>query len=305
MCGHYGDTGVRPNYREELSVVEIKKILNDVSKFSPFIVITGGEPFVRKDIIQILELFIEIDIKFGILTNGTLINKDIAEKLVKLNPAFINISVDGPQKIHEMIRGPNTFNRTIEGIKFLKSYGYSKITINYVISKMNFGYLDDMADLSNGLDVNLQFQHLQFTDKKRDDRHREKIKEYFNINNEDRTSGLCFELNDIDRNKLKEQINKINRNNRIKFHPSLNLDEIERYYFDLDGYTHSEYCIYPWKEARINPFGEITYCIMEHTSGCLLNSSFKEVWNNKNMRTFRKTLRSEKLFPNCARCCKI
>jgi hypothetical protein len=85
----------------------------------------------------------------------------------------------------------------------------------------------------------------------------------------------------------------------------LNLDEIERYYFDLDGYTHSEYCIYPWKEARINPFGEITYCIMEHTAGCLLNFSFKEVWNNKNMRTFRKTLRSEKLFPNCARCCKI
>lgn len=309
MCGYYGETGVRPNYRDELSVDEIEKILDDISSFSPFVVITGGEPFIRKDMIEILGLFKDRKIKFGIITNGTLIDDNIAKKLSELDPVVINISMDGPREIHEMIRGPNTFNRTIECIKLLKGHGYSKITINYVISKINFQYLDEMAKLTKDLDVNLQFQHLQFTDKKRNDGHREMIKRYFNFYNEDRTSGICTELYDFDIKQLKEQVgnirDKINSNSRIRFLPNLDLEEIEKYYLDLDHYTHSEYCIYPWKEARINPYGEMVYCIMEPIAGSLLNSSFKEVWNNKDMRYFRKVLKNEKLFPNCARCCKI
>lgn len=135
------------------------------------------------------------------------------------------------------------------------------------------------------------------------------IKRYFNFCNEDRTSGICTELYDFDIKRLKEQISNIRSDtknkNRIRFLPNLGLDEIDSYYNDLDNYTHSEYCIYPWKEARINPYGEMVYCIMEPTAGSLLNSTFKEVWNNKDMRHFRRTLKNEKLFPNCARCCKI
>ncbi len=309
MCGYYGETGIRPNYREELSFDDIKKILDDISDFSPFLVITGGEPFIRKDMIEILQLINERNLKFGLITNGTLINYEIAKKLSEINPTYINISMDGPQKIHEMIRGNNTFNRTIECIKLLKAYGYSKITINYVISKINFQYLEEMVKLANGLDVNLQFQHLQFTDKKRNDCHKDMIKRYFNFCNQDRTSGICSELYDFDIKQLKEQIRnirtKIEDIDRIRFLPDLNLEEVEQYYLDLDNYTHSEYCIYPWREARINPYGEMVYCIMEPTAGSLLNSPFKEVWNNKDMKHFRKVLKNEKLFPNCARCCKI
>lgn len=162
-----------------------------------------------------------------------------------------------------------------------------------------------MANLVNDLNVNLNYQHLQFTDKKRNESQKKMIKKYFHFDSEDRTIGLCTELYDFDVDKLKEQIKKIKNKDRIRFFPDLNLSDVERYYNDLDGYTHSEYCTHPWKEARINPHGEIVNCIMEPNAGCLSNSTFKEIWNNKDMRHFRKILRKEKLFPNCARCCKI
>jgi len=308
MCGYYGEKGVRPNTKEELSVIEIEKILDDICNFSPFITITGGEPLIRKDIIEIFELFKKKDLKFGLITNGTLINESIAKKLAELNPNFITVSIDGPEKIHEMVRGPRTFNKSIEGIKLLKGNGYSRITINCVISNINYEYLVDLVDLANELDVNLQYQHLQFTDKKRNDTHKQIVEKHFSFNLEDRTSGICTELYDLDVGKLKDQIKKIKSlklNNRLSFIPDLSLEEIKKYYLDLDNYTHSRYCLYPWKEARINPYGEMVYCIMEPSAGCLLNSSFKEVWNNNNMKYFRKVLKEEKLFPNCARCCKI
>lgn len=306
MCGYYGETGVKPNYRKELSLSEIRKIADDINNFKPFVTFTGGEPFIRKDMIEILELFKERNIKFGLLTNGTLINDNIAKKLVSLNPSYINISMDGPKEIHEQIRGENSFDRTIECIKLLKGYGYSKITINFVISKINFGYLEMMTSVAKELDVNLQFQHLQFTDKSRNDRHKKVIKKYFNFQGEDRTSGICTELYDFDLDTLIRQIKKIREGkNNVRFMPDLDLNEIKRYYIDLDNYVHSESCNYPWQEARINPYGEMVYCIMEPIAGNILDSNFKDVWNNANMKNFRLALKKEKLFPNCARCCKI
>ena len=306
MCGYYGEAGVAPNCRDEMSIVEIEKILDNICDFSPFVTITGGEPFIRKDMIDILELFNERNLKFGILTNGTLVNHDIARKLADLNPAFINISMDGPKEIHEIIRGHNTFDKTIGCIRSLKDNGYQNITINCVISKMNFEHMHKMVGVANDLDVKLQYQHLQFTDKKRDDMHKKMIKKYFNFDHEDRTSGICTKLFDFDINKLIEQIRNIKiADDRIKFMPDLTLDDVGKYYLDLDNYIHSEYCMYPWREARINPYGEMVYCIMEPTAGNLLDLPFGDIWNNKDMRHFRKVLRDEKLFPNCARCCKI
>jgi MoaA/NifB/PqqE/SkfB family radical SAM enzyme len=305
MCGHYGEAGVNPKYRDELSIPKLKIIIDDISSFSPFVTITGGEPFIRKDIMEILWLFKEKNISFGLLTNGTLINSDIAHKLAIINPSYMNISVDGPKEIHEQIRGNNTFDRTINAIKLLQNAGCSNLTINCVISKLNFEYLEEMADLADQLKVKIQFQHLQFTSKKRNDDHREIIKKYFNIFNEDRTSGTLTDLIDFDVNILIEQIEKVKRNSDIKFMPNLRVDEIGSYYTDIDNYTHSEYCLYPWREARINPYGEMVYCIMEPTAGSLLSSTFENVWNNKYMQYFRKVLKCEKLFPNCARCCKI
>lgn len=307
MCGYYGEKGVISS-KEELSLKDIEKILDDISSFSPFITITGGEPFIRKDMIEILELMRDRKLKFAILTNGTLINDELAAKITDLMPRFINISIDGPENIHELIRGPNSFNKAINGIKLLKEHNYTKITMNCVISKINFENLIDVVYLANGLNVNLQFQHLQFTNDTRNYIHKKMVKKYFNYDVEDRTSGICTQLYDFDIDKLMKQIREIKRLHapiRINFYPDLTLKDTEKYYTDLNNYVHSRYCIYPWEEARINPRGELSYCIMEPTAGSLLNNPFMDIWNNDEMQHFRRTLKKEKLFPNCARCCKI
>lgn len=260
----------------------------------------------RSDILEILQLLKRKNLRYSLLTNGTLIDNEKARKLVNLDPESIGISLDGPEKVHEMIRGPGTFNKTVKGIELLKRNGYSRVKINCSISRMNFESLEYLVDIANDLGVTLQYQHLMFTEKRRDNEHRKMIKKYFDFDSEDRISGSPHEMQKVNVDTLIEQITKIkNLHSGIKFKPDLSLTEIKKYYLDLKDYTHAKYCLYPWNVARINPQGEVPYCIMGYTAGTLLDSSFADVWNSENMQYFRRVLKEVKLFPNCVRCGKI
>ena len=57
--------------------------------------ISGGEPFVRKDIMQILEHSCDIGIMTGVVTNGTFITEKVADKLAEMGMFNVNISLDG------------------------------------------------------------------------------------------------------------------------------------------------------------------------------------------------------------------
>lgn len=85
------------------------------------ITITGGEPFLHKDFLTLLKQFHEDrDLySFAILTNGSYIDAAMAKKLKKLNPSFVQVSMDGARETHDGIRGPGNFERTISAIKHL------------------------------------------------------------------------------------------------------------------------------------------------------------------------------------------
>ncbi|MBU2519933.1 MAG: radical SAM protein, partial [Nanoarchaeota archaeon] len=102
----------------EMTKEECFKVIDKLDDSGIFWVqLSGGEPLLRNDIFEILSYLRKKGIDTEIYTNGTLITKEIAKKLKILDVDNINISLDGLKQSHERIRGRETYEKTVEGIK--------------------------------------------------------------------------------------------------------------------------------------------------------------------------------------------
>src|SRR4051812_41703277 len=115
---------IEGEWREELSLDALAKAFPEQSGFQ--ISLTGGEIFMRKDIMSVLDLFRAKGYACGYLTtNGTIISDERAEALADLAAKgflkHISVSVDGPKELHDAARGlAGTFERTTAGPKRLQ-----------------------------------------------------------------------------------------------------------------------------------------------------------------------------------------
>ncbi|MEE8189982.1 MAG: radical SAM protein, partial [Candidatus Scalindua sediminis] len=161
-CGQWGEEG---NYykkdssilKETMNVDVFKGFVNDVSKFSPTIFLTGGEPFFYKDILELIKHIKHKKLICWIITNGTLLDK-YANDIVELGVDVLYISVDGPEDIHDNIRGSKgSFKKISSGIDKIIS---AKKRMNkqrpmlcqvFTISDLSFPYLDDITETTEEL----------------------------------------------------------------------------------------------------------------------------------------------------------
>ena len=105
--------------------------------------ITGGEPFIRRDIIEILE-YASRKLIVDVSTNASLINDEIVSKLNKIKLKMIHVSLDGNKEEHESVRGNGTYDRTIKGLKSL-SKSVNKVRIGSVIHLNNQNNLENLV----------------------------------------------------------------------------------------------------------------------------------------------------------------
>lgn len=131
----------KKHVKKELTTQEILEIIDQMDRLKiPLCVISGGgEPLMRKDIIQIGEYLIEKNIKSSICTNGSLITKKMAKELVN-SYERISISLHGFEKTHDYItRTKGSFSSTMKGIKNLNSVKKNNIiNVNFVLNKYNY-----------------------------------------------------------------------------------------------------------------------------------------------------------------------
>ncbi len=118
------------------------------------ITLTGGEPFVREDFPQLVELIASQAnlFRFAILTNGTLIDRKRAAWLAKLQPTFVQVSLEGLQATHDQIRGPGNFEQTVEAIRCLTA---AKIPtyLSFTAQRQNYREFLEVARLGRKLKV--------------------------------------------------------------------------------------------------------------------------------------------------------
>ena len=142
-------------YEDELTTDEVKRTIKELKNNNfTYIKFTGGEPFTRKDMIEILRYANRLGFDMDISTNASLITEDIAKELKNINFPMVHVSLDGNDKYtHEYVRGENTFERTIRGIRYLtNNYVYTRI--GTVIYKENEDKLEEIVKLAIELKAN-------------------------------------------------------------------------------------------------------------------------------------------------------
>ncbi|MFQ6050467.1 MAG: radical SAM protein [Candidatus Hydrothermarchaeota archaeon] len=140
--------GEKSNRDLELGL--IKKILNEFGEYGFKLLITGGEPLLHENFWDILKYARKFPIRIELLTNGTLIEEEIAERLFKYVNG-VQISLDGMEEGHETLRGRGTFLKTINGIKNAKKY--LNVTVATMIHSANMLEFDEMNKLMRELMV--------------------------------------------------------------------------------------------------------------------------------------------------------
>ena len=116
-------------------------------KFKGHINITGGEPILSKHLFDLLELCERSGTTFGILSNGTCINGDIASRLAEYSClSFVQVSIDGTKATHDSVRGEGSFNRACEGLEHLRRSGIQTMTA-FTCHRRNYRELKDVIRL--------------------------------------------------------------------------------------------------------------------------------------------------------------
>ncbi|HAK89168.1 MAG TPA: hypothetical protein DHV16_02590 [Nitrospiraceae bacterium] len=116
--------------------------------FSPSFNITGGEPFLRHDIFDILEEIAGKGFDIYLLTNGILINHEKAQRLADIGIKGVQVSIEGPEDIHDSIRGKGSFKASMRGVKNLLDSGLT-VTLNTTLSDINAAGFMDMIEIAS------------------------------------------------------------------------------------------------------------------------------------------------------------
>jgi len=133
------DTISLPNFRK--IVMEITDMISTWSDaygvaFSRSMNITGGEPFLMGDFGAFLREVKKNNFDCYVLTNGTLITDDSSKMLADLGINGVQVSIDGPEDVHDSIRGKGSFALSAEGIERLVDAGVP-VTLNVTLSRLN------------------------------------------------------------------------------------------------------------------------------------------------------------------------
>ena len=142
--------------------VDFDDIINFIKKLKDHnlsINFTGGEPFFRKDFLDIVRYCVDNNIKVQIITNGLLFTEESFE-LLKENNISLGISVESFKKEHfESIRGKNTYDKLISNINILKEKNIS-FNIYTTFNKYNEDEIKEMLSNAKKYGAKIHFNDI-------------------------------------------------------------------------------------------------------------------------------------------------
>ncbi len=126
-------------YEQLLKIYNQYKNLLKKLNMKGHINITGGEPLCNPHLFKILDLINKDKdfITFSILSNGTLITKEIAKKIAGYNPYYVQVSLEGGKRINDYIRGKGTYKKIAKGITNLRNENIFT-SISFTATRLNY-----------------------------------------------------------------------------------------------------------------------------------------------------------------------
>src|SRR5579863_4378912 len=226
--------------------------------------ITGGEPFLRSDIFDLIDRILP-KAQLIILTNAMLFKGERLNRLSRCNPERLKlqVSLDGPSpKVNDPIRGKGSFDATIRGIKEAIGVGFSP-TLTTVVTRSNLTHLPEMVSLAASLgikNIHLLLSHQRGRALESKELASPSTDELLNTFQKIRAlteqAGITFDNLDTLRNRLQGR-------------PGVKID--------LSNMAYGSLCVYA--DGRVYPSAALAG-IPSLQMGSLLNESLETIWRN-------------------------
>lgn len=135
-CTHCYD--VVPHRRHDLPTDAALSLIDRLAEAGvTFIAFSGGEAFLRKDLLVLMEHTRSHGMSFGARSNGTRITPPTAKRLRELGISVVGISFDGATpETHDAVRGVGAFAEAMDGLKALCAEGI-RAQMEVVLSRQN------------------------------------------------------------------------------------------------------------------------------------------------------------------------
>lgn len=134
---------------ELLTLDEIKGVIDQFKEMGvKFVALTGGDPLMRPDLLDILEYIEGCGLARGFSTSLLTLTDDTAGELARLE-AKVQVSIDGSTpRTNDYNRGPGSFGKAMKGLDLLRRHGV-EFRIAFCIMKHNVGDIPDMIRLAD------------------------------------------------------------------------------------------------------------------------------------------------------------
>jgi len=143
----------------ELTFEEYSHLLDDLNTLGTLILtVTGGEPLVRRDIRDLLEMMSEKEFAIRLFTAGYYIDEDFAHFLSQLNILEVELSIYGSRsELHDSITGVRgSFDHLVRAVKFLRKHNI-KVNLKFIAMKPNYRDVVSVKELVHSLDANFYY----------------------------------------------------------------------------------------------------------------------------------------------------
>jgi MoaA/NifB/PqqE/SkfB family radical SAM enzyme len=269
--------------KDELAIEEIKTIFKDLKSYGiKYVFLQGGEPLLRKDILQIIEMLIDLKLNPTLITNGLLLKDKLAEEIAKLK-CNVTISLDSlDEDIYKNIRGVDGLSSLLCNIKQCSQIKNKK-GMWHIISTISKANYEEIIDLYNFATNNgFKFNAYPYN--------------YSHCHSSARDDDLSFDENpELIINAFKKLSLKA-KNDKLIFDKII-YDEAIKY---LEGNYHVP-CDAMKRSILLTEKGEIAQCLEFKPSMSLKKNSIKQILKELDYSKVKKCYMETPCFYGCTR----
>jgi heme d1 biosynthesis radical SAM protein NirJ len=147
-CKHCYSISGDVDFPNELTTEEVFHVMDDLKRFRvPVLILSGGEPLMRRDIFEISERAKAMRFYVGLSSNGTLIDAGLADRIRDIGYDYVGISLDGIGATHDRFRGrAGAYDEALGGLRLLRDRGI-KVGVRFTMTEDNAAELARLLDL--------------------------------------------------------------------------------------------------------------------------------------------------------------
>ncbi len=270
----------KPN-KQEMTTAQAKQVLDKIRYEAevPSVSWTGGEPLLRDDLPELTSYAVSIGMRVNLITNGTLVTKDLANRLKDSGLRSAQVSLEAPNaEVHDALTTVNgSFESTLNGIRILQDTGLHVHT-NTTLNSENLACAADMPQLAKDLGIDRLSMNMAIPCGSAN------------------SGGVTIKYTDVI--STVEDVRKVSRQIGVQFM----------------WYSPTPYCIYNPIAAglggkscaacdgllSVTPNGDVIPCSsLDQPVGNLLRSSFEKVWSSKKAVYWREKRYAKPMCTNC------